>query len=368
MKQRGIYKRGNIYWLSYAGLDSKVVRESSGKDDYDEALSILLDRRKAVKEGREPDIPKITNTAFNELIERYCEWMIGRHKSAQSKLYRIKQVKNHFGEHVKLKHFSTLSVEQYQTHLINTGLQNGSVNKNIGLIKAMFTKAVEWEMVHEDVLKKVRKVKQLKENKRLRYLAKEEMKELVNSCEPHLKPIVIMALNAGMRKSEILTLKWDNVDLIHINPDEGIYGWILLDKTKNNERRELPINLTLRSTLDGITRRLDVPYVYYQKTGKRYQDIKRSFGTACRRSKIRDFHFHDLRHTFASQLAMAGVPIATISKLLGHKDIKTTMRYSHLSPSHLGKALDILDQTINNSGSTSHQKCTIVKKELTVNG
>jgi integrase len=173
----------------------------------------------------------------------------------------------------------------------------------------MFTKAVDWEMVESEVLKRIRKVKLLQENKRLRYLTKQECHKLIQSCDNHLRPIVITALNTGMRKGEILSLKLDNVDLKN--------GFILLDMTKNGERREIPINDTLQSTLQGITRRLDVPYVFFDaKTGKSYQDIKRSFATALRRAKITDFHFHDLRHTFASQLVMAGIDITTVKALL----------------------------------------------------
>ena len=86
----------------------------------------------------------------------------------------------------------------------------------------MFTKAVEWDMVEEETLKRVRRAKMLEENnRRLRYLSKEECQTLINACDDHLKPIVIMAMNTGMRKGEILSLKWDNVDLNN--------GFILLD-------------------------------------------------------------------------------------------------------------------------------------------
>lgn len=97
-----------------------------------------------------------------------------------------------------------------------------------------------------------------------------------------------------------------------------------------------------------LIRRLDVPYVFYDPaTGKPYQDVKRSFKTALRKAKIRDFHFHDLRHTFASHLVMAGVDITTVKELLGHKTLTMTLRYSHLAPSHKVKAVDILDNTLN---------------------
>src|SRR5512139_147843 len=139
----------------------------------------------------------------------------------------------------------------------------------------------------------------------------------------------------------------DRVDLKH--------GFILLDQTKNGERREIPINGTLKDTLTELfqgtkdrPRRIDVPYVFYDPaTCKAYKDIKRSFHSACKRAKITNFHFHDTRHTFASHLVMAGVDLTTVKELLGHKHLTMTLRYAHLAPSHKVKAVDILDATIN---------------------
>ena len=97
----------------------------------------------------------------------------------------------------------------------------------------------------------------------------------------------------------------------------------------------------------SLTRRLDVPYVFYDpKTGNPYKEVKHSFKTALRRSKIQDFHF-DLRYTFASHLIMAGVDITTVSKLLGRKSLKMTLRYAHLAPSHMSNAVNMLDDVLN---------------------
>ena len=124
------------------------------------------------------------------------------------------------------------------------------------------------------------------------------------------------------------------------------HGVILLDKTRNGERREIPINDTLRGVVHGTTRRLDVPHVFYDSgKGRAYQNVKRSFKTALKKAGIRDFNFHDLRHTFASQLVMAGVDITTVSKLLGHKSLTMTLRYSHLAPNHLQNAVNMLNIT-----------------------
>ncbi len=120
------------------------------------------------------------------------------------------------------------------------------------------------------------------------------------------------------------------------------------DQTKNAERKEIPINSTLRESLKSITRRLDIPYVFFNpKTEKPYNNMVKSFDSALRRAGIKDFVFHDLRHTFASQLVMAGVDLATVRELLGHKTLTMTLRYSHLAPSHKVKAVDLLDSKLN---------------------
>jgi integrase len=312
-----------------------------------------------VRDGKNPEIvKKIGNHSFEELRQKYEAWIDGRQKSARIKKYLLKGMSQRFGS-LPLRNFTTLLVDQYQTDLIARGLKTASVNKVLNILKHLFSKAVEWEMVEEEVLKKIRKVKPLKgENKRLRYLSQEECRRLVEACDVHLRPIVVTALHTGMRKGEILSLQWKDVDLRH--------GFIHLDgsMTKNAERRDIPLNQTVRNTLRGLRTRLDVPHVFHvESTGKRYLDIKRSFGTACRKAGITDFHFHDLRHTFASHLVMLGQDLKTVQELLGHKDIKMTLRYSHLAPEHKAKAVDIFDQALTGrAGSVSQAVGQSVEK------
>jgi integrase len=303
-----------------------------------DAETLLIQRKRERDQGKEPEIKKIANHSFKELAEEYLKWA-ERQRSYSNKCYYIEALVKEFN--LPLRKFNTKLIEQFQTKLLNQGLKPATANRYLATLKHMFTKASEWEMVEEHVLKRIKKVKFLPENnRRLRYLSKEECRELTNACEPHLKPIVVMALNTGMRKGEILSLKWENVDLNH--------GFILLDRSKNGDRREIPINETLRATLKGIIRRIDVPYVFYDlKTGNPYKDVKRAFKTALRRSKMADFRFHDLRHTFASHLVMAGVDLTTIKELLGHKNLTMTLRYAHLAPAHKVKAVDLLDTTLN---------------------
>ena len=127
---------------------------------------------------------------------------------------------------------------------------------------------------------------------------------LVVACSPHLRPIVVSALNTGMRKSEILGLKWQDIDFRAET--------ITVHRTQNNEPRLLPVNQTLYDELHHLPRGLHTPYIFCHENGDRYDTVKRSFKNACRKAAIVDFRFHDLRHTFASHLVMNGTDLKTV--------------------------------------------------------
>jgi len=146
-------------------------------------------------------------------------------------------------------------------------------------------------------------------------------------------------LHSEMRRGEILNLKWEQVDVKH--------GFILLEITKNGERREIPIDNTLTMMFNSMLRGLESVYVFTNpRTGEPYKSVQTSFETALKRAEIRDFRFHDLRHTFASHLVMAGVDLTSIRELLGHKSLAMTIRYAHLAPGHKRRAINMLDKVL----------------------
>ncbi|NOQ87025.1 MAG: tyrosine-type recombinase/integrase, partial [Deltaproteobacteria bacterium] len=150
--------------------------------------------------------------------------------------------------------------------------------------------------------------------------------------------IVLVALNTGLRKGEIFSLRKQDIDfdrtMLHISD------------SKNNESRDVPINDTLHVTLKSLVDAAGDPqgYIFVNpQTKKPYDDVKKSFKTALKKAGIEDFTFHDLRHTFASHLVMTGTDLMTVRELLGHKDITMTMRYTHLSPDHKRLAVQTLE-------------------------
>lgn len=335
----GLYRRKDspFYWWSFRA-NGRRLYGSTGTDNKRLADRIHAEKTLEVQAGRLNGPLSRTidgSTTFTELAAQYLAWAV-RQRSFRSKAGFVKQLRAYF-RNTKLGHLTVKEVERYQGEGLKSGKAPATVNRHIETLKHMFTKAVEWELVDDVVLKRVRRVKLLKENnRRLRFLSREESAALVAACEAHLKPVVVAAMNTGMRKEEILSLEWDrHIDLKH--------GFILLTDTKNGERRELPINQTLRAALSGLVRRIHCPFVFCDNQGRRFRDVKRSFASALRRVGLKDFRFHDLRHTFASQLVMAGVDLTTVSRLLGHKSLTMTLRYAHLAPAHMLKAVSVLD-------------------------
>lgn len=234
-----------------------------------------------------------------------------------------------------LSKLTTAQIEKYKVTR-SQGVAPATVNRELALLKHMLTKAVEWGYLKNNPAKSVKLLKE--PPGRLRFLETEEIERFLDSCDdpqvPYLWPFTMTALHTGMRLGEILGLRWDNIDLKH--------RLITITKTKNNERKTIPINDVLYEELSRLPRHVTSPYLFCHPDGTRILRIDRSFHSAMKRAGIEGFRFHDLRHTFASHLAMRGQPLETIGTLLGHKDPKMTKRYAHLSPASLKAAVTTL--------------------------
>lgn len=234
----------------------------------------------------------------------------------------------HFGQFY-LDEITPLFIEKYKSVRVNQ-VKPATINRELACLKHMFSMAIKWQLAVANPVKEVKFFKE--ELPALRILTASERDRLIDECSDWLKPIVITALHTGMRLGEILQLKWQHVDL-----DLKI---ITVTKTKTQENRLIPVNSYLESILEALPR--TSRSVFPNKEGKAFNNIHKGFYAAVRRAGIGHFRFHDLRHNFASQLVMEGIDLVTVKELLGHKQITTTMRYSHLSNEHKRSALERL--------------------------
>jgi len=331
---KGLYKRGNVWWMTY--IDGIGIQrfESCKTSNKKAAEDKLVDRRKEAQEGLAPAGP-IKPLALADLQERYLAF-VGHQRGVATKQYHFAHFKRVWGN----PPIHTLTVEvldQYRALRLGEEVGPATINREMATLKHALSKAVEWKLLRKTAREELTAIKKYQEpDGRLRYLSGEtEAERLLQACDASLRSIVLTALHTGMRKGELLGLTWDLVDMTH--------GFIRLKQTKNGKARALPFNETLWSLFSRLRTRQDVSWVFHDAAGNRWNDIRHPFDAACDSAGLTDFHFHDLRHTFASWLMMGGVPLATVSNLLGHTSPTMTLRYAHLSPKHLTSAVMVLD-------------------------
>jgi integrase len=327
----GLYLKNGNWFIDYR-VQGRRKREKIGPSKA-LAETILKKRKVEIAENKYLDIRREHKIKFEELAQLYLDLHAKPNKkSCHSDEDLIKTLGKHFAGKY-LYEITPMAVEQFKADRAKE-VSPATVNRALACLKCMFNKAIEWGKASDNPVKKVKLFKE--NNKRLRYLEKEEIVKLLAHCRGYLRPIVIVALNTGMRKGEILGLKWHDIDFRH--------NIIYLLNTKNGEKREIPMNEQVRVALIKVRKHPESPYIFCNKDGNPFGDIKKSWLTALNKSGILQFRFHDLRHTFASHLVMSGVDLNTVRELMGHKSLEMTLRYSHLSPDHKKRAVDILGQ------------------------
>ena len=366
-----IRKRGKGYQIDYFDPNGKRVRKSFKKKK--DAEAELGKRVSLIAEGRYLDVKKDYKNTLKELTDKYTENYKNQASFKTGKRHYLENFKEYFGDSTLLANIKYLNLETYRNHLRDKITKNrtirsdASVNREMSCLHHIFTKAIEWEMIEQNPFSKGKSLILKENNKRLRFLNEDEILKLVEACPGYLKNIVECALNTGMRRGEILGLKWSQIR----------NGFIYLKETKTSNPRQIPINDTLDEMfkrikseqnpsknvigLDGKpVKGFKSDYVFC-RNGKPYKYITNTFNAGAKRAGIEDFTFHDLRHTFASQLIMKGGSSKDVQELLGHKTMSMTLRYAHLSQDHKRKAVNLLN------GLTARKKVDCHKTVTTDN-
>jgi len=360
-------KKGISWQIDYFDPTGKRVRQSFKKKKDAEAE---LGKRVSLKaENRYLDVKKEYKTTFGNLCEKYKDNFENQASYQTSKQFFIEAFKTYFGKETLLANISYLELETYRNHLLRAENKHGrmltdaTVNRKISCFRHMFKKAVEWDLIEKTPFDKGSSLLIKENNKRDRYLEEGEIAALLDACSTkiikfpeskkhvkqmtrkdihYLRDIVECALNTGMRRGEILSLKWEQIrgDFIYVR------------KTKTSNPRQIPINEDLAALFKRIRKRqgLKSEYVFIYQ-GQRINDLKNGFNAALKRAGIDNFKFHDLRHTFASHFVMRGGSLKALQEILGHKTLTMTMRYAHLAQDHKKEAINLLN------GLTTKDNC-----------
>lgn len=334
-------KKSGIWWISYYSLDRKRHRERVGRRD--EALQLLGQRSREVSEGKFTP-PTKSGRTFRDIaaIVLAQKQLRLRPQSYETDCGRLDKLLPIIGS-LPIEQVTSARLEQVLGDLKRSGLAGSTVNRYRSLVSSIFTAAVRQDLVAVNPLARVKPFKE--SAGRVRYLLEDEetrLRAVIRRDYPDRIPELDLALNTGMRRGEQWSLKWSDVDFRA--GQITVFG--------KTGRRHIQMNSAARSALTEMQRRsmekiregpgawTRSEFVCEETIDGESRDWRRWLETSVKRAGIPNFHWHDLRHTFASRMVMAGVDIRTVQELLGHRDIKMTMRYSHLSPDHRATAVE----------------------------
>jgi site-specific recombinase XerD len=332
---RGILIDAHPEHNRYADAMGRLRREKAGTKS--DALSLYRKRKTEALQGKKlPESLRTPAVSFAKLAHDALVYSKAHKRTYQDDVIRMPWLMAAFRERAA----DSITPQDLERHLTQIAAERdwapASVNRYCALVSLIFRLGIENGKVKENPARLVKRRRA--NNARTRWLSPEEEARLriaIEARHPEHIPELEIALNTGLRLSEMYGLTWENTNLAR--------RVLTVPRSKNGEMRHVPINSAVLCALLELRKRGDgTGSVIRNANGLALSDPRHWFETAIRMAKIRDFSWHCLRHTFASRLVMAGVDLRTIQDLLGHKSIAMTVRYSHLSPAHTLAAVEML--------------------------
>jgi len=321
-----LFRKDGYWWLNYT-LAGKRMRISTGTRDRKLALLKLKDVELKLFKGEIGAKAQASSSIpVHEFFRRYTDYIQTGNpvdKHAERSRPRVTQ---EFLARKAVRHLAEISpklVDEFRTAVL-AGRKPKTVKNYITLLKTALNKAVEWRLIESNPIANVKAPKVVKT---FHFFSQQEIKRLISEASEPIRTGIVLLVNTGMRRGELFHLRCRDIDLragsIRVWPYEGY-------SPKGKRPRTVPMSSELKSILKQLLKGMG-PDDYVFRPYQSDHQLYKHFSTLTARLKIKGT-LHDLRHTFASHLAMAGVPIPVIRELLGHSDISTTMIYAHLSP------------------------------------
>lgn len=363
-----IYRRGEIWYASYSLPGGERIKESLRTKDKRQAQE-LHDRRKSElwRIDQLGDFPEVT---FDEACLRWLQEKADK-KSLDTDKVWISFWLDHFGGarlkdihepkiYAAVSQMKNKNIRAAYQGRVKTAIKRGepvpdfidkpvsvaTKSRALAMIKSILRAAErDWKWLNKAPTIKIPAAK----NKRFRWLERTEAMRLIDECPEPLKSVVRFALATGLRRSNIINLEWQQIDM------QRKVAWVNPEDSKSNRAIGVALNdtacLVLRDQIGNHSRFVFV----HMKEGNRPDgsrvpsarkmrvDDNTAWKSACKRAGIEDFRFHDLRHTWASWLIQSGVPLSVLQEMGGWESIEMVRRYAHLAPNHLSEHAKQID-------------------------
>ena len=342
MKQRGIFERvpgSGVWWIVYFDQFGKRRREKAGSKSI--AIKLYGKRKQQVLEGKKlPELFRKPSVNFSQLVEDALAYSKRNKRSYKTDVPRFAGLKEWFGSYPA----EELTPKDIESTLARAAEKQKWAASTFNHYRSLMSLSYRLGILNRKVSSNpARSVTHRREdNNRVRFLTEEEEKKLRKVIETkwplHIAELEL-AINTGLRKGSQYSLTWDMVDF---------RGRMLnIPRTKNEEPIHVPLNDAAVAALRVVHDRGDGRGRVFQsaKTGEPLENGRHWFDDAVVEAGIKNFRWHDLRHTFASRLRMKGAPLEDIADLLGHKSLTMTRRYAHLGPNKLHAVVSLLKPT-----------------------
>ena len=324
-KDRGITQRKDrTGWWVKVHVNG---RQRSFKCDTKSQATVLYGRLKAEqREGKYFEKPKAV--PFREIACEYMQAVDARRRRKGDDQARMNRWMTAFHDHDAAT-ITPRQIERVLSDLQTEGKQPATLLRHLAVLKATFNRAKRLGLIKENPAALVKPPKV--NNMLVRYVTAEQESRLLEQLPLQYKPVVQIAINTGLRQGELLRLTWSDIDW-----NAGI---LTVQETKAGDKRRMPMNSIVLGVLTSLRARCAAqPTDRVFPHGDRY--LRRAFERAVKAAGLTPFRFHDLRHTFASRLAMQGANDRTLMALGGWKSPAMLSRYAHLSPTHLWQAVE----------------------------
>jgi integrase len=354
----GVRKRNNKWWVDFCFNRSRY-RRPSPENSRAGALAWELVLKQKLARGEPLDPEREKTTTFKDFAQDWFETYVKNNNKHSEILSKEKILRVHlipyFGS-MKLDEIKNLDIEKYKAKKIQGKLSPKTINNHLTVFRKACQCALDW-----GAAKACPTVKRLKTpSQKYDFLTPEECRNLLAAADEIYRDMIMVALGTGLRFGELIALSWEDVDFktgdLTIRQS---YAMGVLGSTKSDRIRHIPISDSVRHTLYRM--RKDDGFVFTDTEGNPLNQCRCVYRlyAICKKAGLRKIGWHTLRHTFASHLVQAGANLGAIQGLLGHSDIRTTMRYAHINRAALREAIGILDKVGIECENDCHNSVTI---------
>jgi integrase len=342
----GLYKRGEIWWMSYTA-DGEHRCEST-KSNNKRIAQKVLDLRKGDVVARRFHLPSLEPVAFETFADEFLKKTI---HSVTKKRYlsSVRNLLSHF-KNIQLSAISTAGVDEFKAARLESGVRTATVNRDLAVLRHMLRTALKKKFLTAHDLPEIEMLEEAKQRRVPHILTLEEEEKLLATAPDHIQMLAILILEAGLRsRLEALSLKWEQIDFAR--------GTIQIVKSKSLAgRRSIPMSSRCRKALlewRTRTRPQFSPFVFPNpaRPNSHLVDIRVSWSATLKSAGLEYFWIYDLRHTFATRLAEAGVSRTVIAQLLGHSNPNIVQIYAKATDTGRRSAirnLEILRDALSN--------------------